>query len=149
MKNLITITALLSIVVLAACKKEEKAAPAKDDFEFTYAYNNASKQYMKNAYWYSTGGRTGIRGNNGLNETIEINWSDDNNTAVGEKIMPPSNGFIFYFNDYAYYRDGVSSRMKITAFDKDKMSGEFSFSVKGANDLITKVSGTFTSISKE
>lgn len=148
MKNLLSLAFLTTI--LFSCKKEEtKADSAKEDFVFTYSYNNATKLDMKNAYWYSSGGRTGIRAGNGLAENLEINWDGDNNTSVGIKEMPASKGFIFYFNDYTYYRDGINSKMEITASANGKMSGTFSYTVKGDNDLIKTVSGNFTNLSKQ
>ena len=148
---------LLSIIAFAAiftaCKKDETATPGastppvvttKDGF--VWKEDSGSEIVADSAYWTSWATGTGVRAyKNGNANFFEINWDVANNTSVGTKALDPGMGITF-LKGAATYTNAGAERMNITAFDSDKLSGNFTVTMTGG--AIKEISGTFTNIPK-
>ncbi len=165
MKKLMIIL-LTGCALFTSCKKEgctdstatnfnEKAK--KDDGSCTYAQpvvqdgfrwkeNGGSETIADSAYWTTGAWGTGIRAyKNGMSNYFEINWSTQNNTAIGSKTIA-INDFTFLQNS-ASYTNAAAGTLSISAFSNNKLSGSCTITVSGSSTKT--IDATFGNIGKK
>ena len=78
---------------------------------------------------------------------FEINWASANNTSLGAKALNPNNGDFTFLKSTDSYDISSNQSLNITAFTNNKLSGNFTFAVKGGS--ITSIEATFTELTKK
>lgn len=146
----------LTITLLMACHKDEDTTintnpsvtptPSTQD-GFVWKEDGGAEIKADSAFWTTWGNGTGIRAyKNGMNNFYEINWGGANNTSVGNKALTAGQGFTFLKGSDTYSNSSAVD-IVITAFNNDKLSGNFNVSVSGGS--IQNLSATFINLPKK
>lgn len=156
---LIAFTAILVI----GCKKKDTSSPEEEATPtttgsttgtpaaagtFTWTENGGAVNTADSAFWTTGNWGTGLRAfKGGMTNFFEINWSTQNNTAVGSKTIDFANyGFTFFKGSESY---GISTNqtLAVSAFSSNQLSGNFTMAVTGGT--ITTIVAGFSSLAKK
>jgi len=153
MKKQFLITSVLFILAcmsFQSCKKDEVTAPdtTAATSTFTWKENAGVLITADSAYWTTWSTGTGIRAyKGGMQNFFEINWASANNTSLGAKALIANNGDFTFLKSTDSYDISSNQNLNITAFTNNKLSGNFTFAVKGGS--ITSIEATFTELTKK
>jgi hypothetical protein len=149
------LTLVLYILVclsFQSCKKDEVTAPVTtvptSTSTFTWKENAGALITADSAYWTTWSTGTGIRAyKGGMQNYFEINWASGNNTSIGAKALVTNNADFTFLKGTDSYDISSNQNLNITAFADNKLSGNFTFAVKGGQ--ITSIQATFTDLPKK
>ena len=154
MKKQFLITSVLFILAcmsFQSCKKNgvtESSVTPQATSTFTWKENAGALITADSAYWTTWGTGTGIRAyKGGMQNYFEINWASANNTSLGAKALIANNGDFTFLRGADTYDISSNQNLNITVFSNNKLSGNFTFAVKGGP--ITSIEATFTELSKK
>jgi hypothetical protein len=142
MKKLHTsfITCLL-ILSIISCKKEEEKTnnnSSTTTASFEWQENGGSKILADSAFWTTGTWGTGIRAyKGGTANFFEVNWSGNNNTTPGKKVISYTNYGFTFIKGGTTYNISSDQDLTITAAESNTLTGSFT---------ISPVGGTITSI---
>jgi hypothetical protein len=150
-----TVTLIFVCIFFQSCKKDDASTTVTPPVitptvstTFTWKENAGTLITADSAFWTSWSTGTGIRAyKGGMQNFFEINWTSANNTSIGAKALTTNNGDFTFLKGSVSYDISSNQNLNITAFTNDKLSGNFTFTVKGG--AITSIEATFTDLPKK
>ena len=149
-----TVTIIFMCIFFQSCKKDETSSTVTPPVitptatTFTWKENGGSLITADSAFWTTWSSGTGIRAyKGGMQNFFEINWTSANNTSIGTKALTANNGDFTFLKGAVSYDISTNQNLNITAFTNDKLSGNFSFAVKGG--AITLIDASFNDLPKK
>jgi hypothetical protein len=133
-----------------SCKKDEATAPetSTTTSSFTWKENAGALITADSAYWTTWNTGTGIRAyKGGMQNFFEINWTSANNTSIGAKGLITNNFDFTFLKGTESYDISSNQNLTITAYTNNKLSGSFTFAVKGGP--ISSIEATFSELAKK
>lgn len=151
MKNFTSTICFVAILLVnSSCKKETTTptltpvTPTPTAVAFSWQEDGGTALVADSAFWTTGAWGTGIRAYKS-GDFFELNWSTQNNTSVGTKILEIPYGFTF-LKGSATYTCASNQNLAITANASSTLSGNFNVPVSGGS--ITTISATFTNLSQ-
>jgi hypothetical protein len=149
-----TMYASLLLLSLIACKKEEDKSsstnqnPTPTAATFEWQENGGPKLTADSAFWTTGAWGTGIRAyKGGMENFFEINWSGNNNSAIGAKVISSANYGFTFLKGGTSYSISTDQNLNITAVETNTITGNFNMNVTGGT--ISTISANFSALPKK
>jgi hypothetical protein len=78
---------------------------------------------------------------------FEINWSGNNNSAIGEKVISSANYGFTFLKGGTSYSISTDQNLNITAVETNTITGNFNMNVTGGT--ISTISANFSALPKK
>ena len=153
MKNLqTTFIACLLLLSVISCKKEEEKTTSNTSptttASFEWQEDGGPKMLADSAFWTTGSWGTGLRAYKaGMANFFEINWSGNNNTSPGKKVISSSNYGFTFLKGGTTYNISADQELTITAAEANTLTG--SFTITPAGGTITSIAANFNAIPKK